>query len=84
MKYTLDLLSKYDVFQNEKMAAAISFAYAKLNYYDAIDYINKKQYRKAKACLGKISWKSPKFLALYLLVVFQIPKGSIMWLLRRK
>ena len=84
MKYTLDLLSKYDVFQNEKMAAAISFAYAKLNYYDAIDYINKKQYGKAKTCLSKISWKSPKIIALYLLVLFQIPREAIMWLLRRK
>lgn len=59
------------------------FAVSKLNYYDAIHYTSRSEYKRALKALKSIKYQSWKFLALFWLVRLAVPKPVIFKLLRR-
>lgn len=83
IKFTLDSISKKYSYLTEKHTKALSLAYAKLNYYDAIYLIDKGSLKEARKKLFHIIWFSPKYLALLLLTYTWFSKERILRLLRR-
>jgi len=83
MKFTLDSISNKYSYIKEKHNKALSMAYAKLPYYDAINLIDKGFLKQARKELFPIMWCSPKYLALLLLTYTWFSKEKILRLLRR-
>lgn len=84
MKFTLDSISNKYSYLKERNRGAISTAYAKLNYYDAINLIDKDSLKEARKKLFHVIWRSPKYLALLLLTYSWFSKDKILRLLRRR
>lgn len=83
VKITLDALSERAGREDKELDAAYAFAYNKLHYYDAIYHLSEGRYRQAREELAGILLISPKYLVLYLLILFSLPKAVILKLLRR-
>lgn len=66
-----------------KLRGDFEFAFAKLHYYDAINLLSEGDFSQARKELRQILFKSPKFVALYILLVFSVPRKAILSLLRR-
>jgi glycosyltransferase involved in cell wall biosynthesis len=77
--YTLDELQRLYPDAVNSCCEAMVAARAKLNYYDAINLINKGDYQAARSVLIPVVTCRWEFMALYLILFFPIPQP---WLLR--
>ena len=77
--YTLDELQRLYPDAVNSCCEAMVAARAKLNYYDAINLINKGDYPAARSVLIPVVTRRWEFMALYLMLFFPIPQP---WLLR--
>lgn len=66
-----------------KYNTSIGWAYAKVHFYDAIGYIQQKNYREAMLKIRLITNKSIYFKLLYILIMFRVPSRLILKLLAR-
>jgi len=83
MKFTLDLIFSDNEVLQAKMPEAVSYAYSKLEYYDAIYDISENRYSSAINRLKKVYWISFQFFSLYVLALMRLPRSLILRLLRR-
>ena len=77
--YTLDELQKLYPKEVNSCSEAMVAARAKLNYYDAVNLINKGDYMAARAVLMPVVARRWEFLVLYLMLFLPVPQS---WLLR--
>ena len=77
--YTLDELQKLYPKEVNSCSEAMVAARAKLNYYDAVNLINKGDYPAARAVLMPVVAGRWEFLVLYLMLFLPVPQS---WLLR--
>ena len=77
--YTLDELQRLYPDAVNSCCEAMVAARAKLNYYDAINLINKGDYQAARSVLIPVVTRRWEFMALYLMLFLPIPQ---LWLLR--
>ncbi len=79
VEYTLDELQKLYPDAVNSCSEAMVAARAKLNYYDAVNLINKGDYPAARSALVPVVARRWEFLVLYLMLFLPVPKP---WLLR--
>jgi glycosyltransferase involved in cell wall biosynthesis len=77
--YTLEELQKLYPKEVNSCSEAMVAARAKLNYYDAVNLINKGDYLGARAILMPVVYCRWEFMVLYLMLFLPVPQS---WLLR--
>ena len=81
--YTLDELKRLYPDAVNSCCEAMVAARAKLNYYDAINLINKGDYQAARSVLIPVVSRRWEFMALYLILFLPIPQPWLLRLLNR-
>jgi len=82
-KFNIDSLVALFPEVTEKVQSSIDWAYAKVHFYDAIGYIQKKDYRAAKQSILPVINESIYFKGLYILIIFRVPANLILKFLSR-
>jgi len=83
IEYTLNNILSRDPRLKLKYPQAFRSAFRKLNYYNAIDMINREEFKEARKELLDIILCSPKYLILYILTFLGFSKKTILRLIRR-
>jgi len=83
IQYTLDRVLMRDPEIRDKYPRQVKTAYAKLNYYDAINYISKSMYTDARRCLKNVVTERWQYLMLYILLFFPFSSSTLLRLLKR-
>jgi glycosyltransferase involved in cell wall biosynthesis len=81
--YTLDELQKLYPEKVNACSEAMVAARAKLNYYDAINLINKGDYPAARSVLIPVVARRWEFMVLYLILFLPIPRSFLLRMLNR-
>ena len=83
IKITLDeIFSKLPALELKYKKSATA-AYAKLNYYDAVNFIRQSNFSQARLKLKEVMFQRWEYLALYLLLFLPCPKSLILRVLNR-
>jgi glycosyltransferase involved in cell wall biosynthesis len=83
IQYTLDKILERDPDIRDKYSNSVKAAYAKLSYYDAINYINKDKFKEARKSLKAVLTQRWQYMALYFLLLLPISANHILRLLKR-
>ena len=81
--YTLDELQKLYPDAVNSCSEAMLAARAKLNYYDALNFINKGDYPAARSALIPVFACRWEFMVLYLMLFLPIPQSILLRMLNR-
>ncbi len=83
IKYTLDQILARDPALSEKFPSQLKSAYAKLSYYDAINYISQGKLKEARAKLKNVLSQRWQYMVLYFLLFLPLQPELFLRLLKR-
>lgn len=83
VRYTLDSILERDKEITDKFPEQIKEAYAKVKYYDALNYISQGMYKKARIVLKEIARQRWEYSVLFFVLIFPFPKKILLRLLKR-